>query len=284
MNRSLTPAAFRLAPLLAALCALVLPGFSAEPCCALVRHVPGQYAAIQPALDACLPGDSVLVAPGEYLESVVVRGDSIGLFGAGDPAAVRIRGFAGSTLTVDPGATGVRVARVTLRPAPGFPPISVARLEPGCEALLEDTVFEGGTVALSVSAARAAVLRCAIRDATIGLALQGAGEFTVSQCDISGNTLGVSLNAGAQPLFRHNRVTTSAIYALQISSYVAAAQVDVSQNWWGTSVEQEIPRLVYNPDPGLVEVTLFPACASPLCTVLAATPARWGFVRSILHK
>lgn len=51
-------------------------------CCALqvsraqvVRHVPGQYATIQAAVDAAQPGDTVLVGQGRYYENVIVHGN-----------------------------------------------------------------------------------------------------------------------------------------------------------------------------------------------------------------
>src|SRR6188474_1029164 len=47
---------------------VVLPSLSY----AAVRHVPAQYSTIQGAVNAASPGDTVLVAPGTYLENVYV--------------------------------------------------------------------------------------------------------------------------------------------------------------------------------------------------------------------
>ncbi len=43
----------------------------------LVRHVPAGYPTIQSAIDASANGDTVLVAPGTYLENIVLRGKRI---------------------------------------------------------------------------------------------------------------------------------------------------------------------------------------------------------------
>lgn len=42
-------------------------------------HVPGDYATIQQALDAAVDGDEVVVAPGTYFESIVIRAVSVTL-------------------------------------------------------------------------------------------------------------------------------------------------------------------------------------------------------------
>ena len=42
-----------------------------------VLHVPDEYETIQEAIDAAEDGDTVLVAPGEYVENIVIEGDSL---------------------------------------------------------------------------------------------------------------------------------------------------------------------------------------------------------------
>lgn len=46
-----------------------------------IKNVPSQYSTIQAAVDAAVNGDTVLVAPGTYVENVVIRGKNIVLTG-----------------------------------------------------------------------------------------------------------------------------------------------------------------------------------------------------------
>jgi hypothetical protein len=59
------------------LLAIVLPVGAAE------RHVPGQYATIQAAINSAVEGDSVVVAPGTYHEPLSIVGKNLSLLGAG---------------------------------------------------------------------------------------------------------------------------------------------------------------------------------------------------------
>jgi hypothetical protein len=48
-----------------------------DPSSAVIRHVPGQYLTVQAAINAGLAGDTVLVQPGRYLESIDFLGKAI---------------------------------------------------------------------------------------------------------------------------------------------------------------------------------------------------------------
>ena len=49
------------------------------------RHVPGEFATVQAAIDAASPGDTIRIAPGVYPEQVLVRTPRLKLIGTGEP-------------------------------------------------------------------------------------------------------------------------------------------------------------------------------------------------------
>lgn len=57
----------------ALLCAATLTA----PCVADIIHVPGDFATIQAAVDAAMPGDEIVVGPGEYLGAIVINGKAL---------------------------------------------------------------------------------------------------------------------------------------------------------------------------------------------------------------
>lgn len=66
-----------------------------------IRGVPGNYANIQPAIDACVNGDTVLVEPGTYYANINFRGKNIVVtsryYITNDPAAIYATIINGST-------------------------------------------------------------------------------------------------------------------------------------------------------------------------------------------
>jgi hypothetical protein len=70
-------------------CALIL----AMPVYATIINVPGEYATIQAGIDASVNGDTVLVAPGEYVESDTIENKNILLKSSEGPSATVIRGY-----------------------------------------------------------------------------------------------------------------------------------------------------------------------------------------------
>ena len=73
--------------------ALLLVVMPASLCMAATIQVPGDYATIQAAIDAAAEGDTVLVAPGEYVitEPITYRGKGITVRGEAGPDVTTIR-------------------------------------------------------------------------------------------------------------------------------------------------------------------------------------------------
>jgi nitrous oxidase accessory protein NosD len=59
---------------------------------ASVLHVPGDYSTIQAAIDAAVPGDTVLVAPGTYVERIRIYAKEITVESSGGPDVTTIDG------------------------------------------------------------------------------------------------------------------------------------------------------------------------------------------------
>jgi len=96
-------------------CLLVLAsGFTAAPAHAsAVRHVPGDHPTIAAALAASAPGDSVVVAPGTYVENVTV------------PSGVTLTSSSGPSMTtIDGGRAGT---------------VGWSKVAPPCVASLSET-------------------------------------------------------------------------------------------------------------------------------------------------
>ena len=84
---------------------------------AVVRKVPSEYARIQMAIDAAEPGDTVLVSPGVYYETINFGGKDILVTGT-DPNDPKIVGYTiinadgdGTTVTFENGETNAAVLR-----------------------------------------------------------------------------------------------------------------------------------------------------------------------------
>jgi serine protease len=73
---------------------------AARPSAAATLNVPASHPSIQSAIDAAVNGDTVLVAPGTYLEHLDFKGKAITVVSAGGPEATIIDGSAsGSVVT-----------------------------------------------------------------------------------------------------------------------------------------------------------------------------------------
>ncbi len=77
-----------------------------------VLHVPAQYATIQAGIDAAASGDTVLVAPGVYVENIDYKGKAIRLRSSGGPDFTTLTGW----VSLDEGEPlGTEISGFTLR-------------------------------------------------------------------------------------------------------------------------------------------------------------------------
>ena len=90
-------------------CFLACAGFGA------VRRVPSEYSRIQEAINACENGDTVLVAPGVYFETINFSGKDITVTGT-DPNDPKVVGYTvlngdddGTVVTFENGETSAAV-------------------------------------------------------------------------------------------------------------------------------------------------------------------------------
>ena len=75
-------------------------------------RVPADIASIQQAIAAAAPGDTVLVAPGTYVENLTFLGKAITVVSAGGPATTIIDGnFAGPVVSFTAGEPRTAVLR-----------------------------------------------------------------------------------------------------------------------------------------------------------------------------
>ncbi|HEX2711363.1 MAG TPA: choice-of-anchor Q domain-containing protein [Candidatus Acidoferrales bacterium] len=68
-------------------------------------RVPGDFPTIQEALDAAMPGDTILVDPGTYTENLQFKGKDVRLESTGGPDATTIKGTGGTTVDIGPAGT-----------------------------------------------------------------------------------------------------------------------------------------------------------------------------------
>lgn len=67
-----------------------------------IWHVPGEFADIQPALDAAASGDTILVAAGSYTGSLNFNGKDVTVQSVAGPTATAIVGNGGTTVMIGP--------------------------------------------------------------------------------------------------------------------------------------------------------------------------------------
>jgi hypothetical protein len=92
---------------------VVVAGLAGSPGHAATLHVPRDHKTIQAAIDAAAPGDTVLVAPGTYRESIKLK-EKVILRSAGDDSKGAVGLKRAESTIIDGGGAEARAAAVTL--------------------------------------------------------------------------------------------------------------------------------------------------------------------------
>ncbi len=141
------------------------------------RNVPGQYPTVQAAINACVNGDTVLIAPGTYSGGINFLG-----------RAITVKGSQPAPATVLLGTAGGRV--VTFSTAES------------AASILRDVKVTGGNGGILIQNASPTITNCIIQSNAsttdgggVVIHASGAGSFTptISNCVIGGNS---ALNSG----------------------------------------------------------------------------------------
>jgi parallel beta-helix repeat protein len=210
---------------LSVLLALTAAVFGVQQAAAATRQVPANYPTIQAAINASADGDTVLVAPGTYVERIDFSHKSITVESSGGPTITTIDGDAAGVvvaMATDAGETPI-LRGFTITNGDGD--LGGAIATSGGPALIEENrvtnnlYCSAGTVYAASSAAT-------IRDNVIsdnhqsgcgggtgggGIMLGGTGTVHVVDNVISGNSApyggGISLNAAGAPTIRGNVIS-----------------------------------------------------------------------------
>jgi Right handed beta helix region/HYR domain len=195
---------------------------------ASTRHVPADYPTIQAAIDASIAGDTVVVAPGTYVEVINFNGKTITVESSGGAAATAIDGSnIGTVVTIAAAAGQSPVFRgftVTRGNASGS---GGAIVTSGGPALVENNRLIGNTACIGgggiLAQASAAIIRnneisgnnlagCSIGVAGAGVLINGAGTAQLTNNIIENNTSpggaggGVSVFNAGTPLIARNTI------------------------------------------------------------------------------
>ena len=114
--------------------AVAAPAFTAQ------RHVPGDYATIQAAIDAAAPGDTIAVAPGTYPGNLNFNGKNVTLVSTVGPSGTIIEGA--NNTAVDIGPNG-GIIGFTIRK--GFATFGGGMAAHGTGTVIKNNIFESNT-------------------------------------------------------------------------------------------------------------------------------------------
>jgi parallel beta-helix repeat protein len=193
---------------------------------------PGGYATISAAVAAAHDGDTVLVRPGRYKESVVVEGKAITIRGDGERDAIVVGWDQGPAFTlVDTHSTLSRLTIVGGRPRPTSDVVASLQVTGGTAQLDELRVTHGRGVVFGGMAA-GVITNSKIYDNDHGIWLHYAASPRVEDNDISANRLGGIYvgGTGTESLIRANRIHDCGSAGISVRDG-ASPQVEENDIW-----------------------------------------------------
>jgi len=168
---------------IAAMAAMVIiaAGVNATTHCVRPGGAEGCFATIGEALSACSAGDTVVVYPGDYWESVVINTAGVVLMAEGEPCAVKILPPDGDAVRFELGADSAIIQ--------GF----------YIEAIAGSGIFSNRSLSFQIR--NCVITRCLQR----GIYITNAGVKTVLNCVIYDNT-GTGIECNSNYLYVKNSV------------------------------------------------------------------------------
>ena len=223
---------------LSALTLLVLNVAAGTAVAETTIRVPADQPTIQAGIDAAMSGDTVLVAPGTYVERINFSGKAITVASASGPAVTVIDGNRGGTVvTFNSGEGRAAVLRgFTVTNGGGFPGggVAVSNASPTIESniISLNTGCDGLGIYVNFGSPRIAANEisgnvrsgCSGGVGGGGIALVGAGTAVVEDNIIADNVVnsgdggGMTLFAAGTPLIRNNVIVRNSVFGLSPAS------------------------------------------------------------------
>jgi parallel beta-helix repeat protein len=170
--------------------------------------VPDQYAAIQEAIDAASPGDTVYVKAGTYYEHVIVNKNDLTLVGEDRSNTVIDGNRTGTVIKIT--ASNVVISGFTIQNGGSEPGPSYAGVWISGPANLTGNYITRNSIGVYVNSFECNIIENNLTNNGHGISLHSSYEVRVEANDFSANTFGISIVAQSfNNIIRNNNVTRS---------------------------------------------------------------------------